>query len=759
MAIMKIMVKEKNPCSRLAFSLVELLITLSVVGVLSSIAMLGLANANKNLDKSKLELDVSRINRAVDVYVSSGGSLEGITVAQDVLTELKKEVSSELEKTVVGQRGSMIDLRLEALSESNGEFRKRAVWNSDEKRFVIMHASNGIREFSLNKALGEVDYGSADRLTALRYSAMDGWVWESSDQGFATAQGPTSIPELDAPTLGASNGSSGANSSTLLAPLIGPNSGIHALATFPLTITLTKPASNPDDAIIVYSTGANSWSRYTSPFEVPPNTTVYGFCSHPDPAWQDSERAIGSFQTNPEALEVALYTELNPVTFAEVGGELEPGNYLPLAPLEPIMVTLPNGYTIPDIYENSDQFQFHWTYDGSDPLTSNTGVTGIKFTKGYKNNNGHGNNYSGIDLSNPNWKQKALNSGWSQEEVDDFEQAALDDEMKPHDQIAYTIDYWNGATILPIRVVSKSKKPEYVTNSIVLSSNISIRKTNLRKTQMVAPDQPLKGDTIELILETDFGDMPAGARIYYTTDGSDPGIDADDNPLQGTLYTGPFDPLLGTAEMDGEVTIVSRVYPPEIYAGWFNVSQPDSYLFFVPTWELTGTAKGGFVENGVLSNSRDDTWTGSYFDWADPSNGAISMFSDISNREVFQIGELSYYNGSGYTSGDVGSFDFTIDLDVYASTERFDFQINQYISRNGSGSAVGDADIISLDDGNSFQAVNIYGTQYQLNIGFGTAGSVDGAISNELQVNEGEVGNAIIYGRLIAIDDWYDTLQ
>jgi hypothetical protein len=60
--------------------------------------------------------------------------------------------------------------------------------------------------------------------------------------------------------------------------------------------------------------------------------------------------------------------------------------------------------------------------------------------------------------------------------------------------------------------------------------------------------------------------MPAGAVIYYTTDGSDPGVGADNGPLSGELYSGGI-------ELDEDAVIAARVYPPSEYSKWFVASE------------------------------------------------------------------------------------------------------------------------------------------------------------------------------------------
>jgi len=732
------------------FSLIELLAVVAAVAILGSMAVVAISNSSQSVKQSKLEQDVSQLNSAVQVFLGSGGSLDGTETAQDVLTELKKEASGSGQKTVVGLRGSAIDKRLEAFSESDGESLQRAMWNAAQNKFVLVTATSGIREFRLNEQLGKVDYGSAARNTRLVYNSVEGWVWATRDFAFGSNSGPTEVGVVDTGSIGTIGGIGGANGSKLGTPTISPNSGFHALSTFPLEVSITKHSSDPQDAKIFFSTTPGVWSLYEGPFSADPGTNVQAFTTSVDPTWSDSDTASASYLNDPEALEIAVYTPKNPVTWTDVGGPVVPGTGTPDPVVPPIDVTLPGGDSIPDIYESSDQFQFFWTLDGSDPRYSSTRIKGITFSKGYKNNNGHGNNYSGVDISNPAWQKEQLDGGMTQTELT----ALIDDEMKPHDKIEYSLDEWGNASMLPVRVVAVSKNPSLVTNSYVISSNITIEKTSLRSPAINYQTGSVRGDTIEINVEVNYGDMPVGARIYYTTDGSDPGDDGTGNPVQGTLYTGPFDPLLDADESEGEALVVARVYPPVDHPEWFTVSPPSTTLYLVPTWDITGVATGWFYQDGVLTNRLDDASSGSYFTWSDSLGTGSTLFDSVSSRETFELGELSYYNGSGRAVGDVGVFDFAVQLDFNDTVSQFDYQLSQFVTQN-SGTVWENADMISFASNDSAQAINLYGADYYLNLEFGDSTSNGQTTLDEFQVQEGQLATAKLYGTLIQLGSWW----
>ena len=74
---------------------------------------------------------------------------------------------------------------------------------------------------------------------------------------------------------------------------------------------------------------------------------------------------------------------------------------------------------------------------------------------------------------------------------------------------------------------------------------------------------------LTLSLQTDYGDMPLGTRVFYMTDGSDPGVDASGEPTDGILFTSATDIPFGVTE------VKARVYPPVLYRQWFLPSEPE----------------------------------------------------------------------------------------------------------------------------------------------------------------------------------------
>ncbi len=465
------------------------------------------------------------------------------------------------------------------------------------------------------------------------------------------------------------------------------------------------------------------------PFAVDPGTNVQAYASHEDPQWGgDSDRAGAYYLNDAEELSIAINVPKNPITYAEAGGALEEGDYTPLAPLAPITVSLANSDRIPAQYQNSGNFQVYWTYDGSDPLSSSDQNDSGQFSGGYTG-----------------------------------------------DSIDYTLPKWDGASLLPIKVIAQSNNASVVTNSGVISANIGIDRTQLSAPAIEYLEEIDRGDTVDLRKLVDDGNMPVGARIYYTIDGTDPGDDGNGNPLSGTLYTGPFDPLNGADEYATIAEIKARVYPPEQYAAWFRVSPLTSSDYLLPGWEISGEASGWFSNvqgnNNLVSNLWGDD-ASNYFQWGDPRNWGTganwlyfdgSSFNDVGADERFRVGVLSYYNGTVSLDSTANAVDFTVQLEFGGEAIQFDYGFD-LLSTPNTGNSWQNADYVWFNDPNidslsfgtqSEQRVNLYGVDYTLNLEFGETSSNGFASVDQFHVKEGRSASANLYAKLISVGSWW----
>ena len=100
--------------------------------------------------------------------------------------------------------------------------------------------------------------------------------------------------------------------------------------------------------------------------------------------------------------------------------------------------------------------------------------------------------------------------------------------------------------------------------------------------------------SIDLVLDN--ADVPEGAYIYYSIDGTDPGFDSSNVPLEGQLYTTPFTP-------EADVQIVARAYPPDPIGNWFEVSAPVLETLVLPNYDVY--IGGDFFLDGTTNTHRN----------------------------------------------------------------------------------------------------------------------------------------------------------
>ena len=119
---------------KLAYTLVEILMTISIIGGLSGTGYVVMKNVNLSSSELKLDQDVRTINNAIRIYLTNGGKLPTDTSASNVVDKIRRQ-AMDLRKNA-GLKSSTIDPRTKL-----GDFvtsGKRAVWDSESQRFEIV---------------------------------------------------------------------------------------------------------------------------------------------------------------------------------------------------------------------------------------------------------------------------------------------------------------------------------------------------------------------------------------------------------------------------------------------------------------------------------------------------------------------------------------------------------------------------------------------------------------------------------------------
>lgn len=523
-----------KPTARLGFSLVEVLMVVAVMSTVTAGAIFTLVNINQAAQNTKLQRDVMVVNNAIRIYLMSGGtfSASDLESPATLLDKLKKRTTAESAKQMAGLRGGMADERLtyEMQSEaeaSSGAERARFVADLTNPRFVIQKSgAAGIRRFVLDVSLATKDFGTEERAATMKLAKKDPWVWDYKDTGPGRAT--PGLPPSTSPGTTNPNPPDQGNL-TLNPPDFSVAGGTTALTTFPKPVALV-PTNPAGTAQILYSLNNGPFVPYSGPVTVDPGQSLTGVSISMDPDhYDDSASRSETYKTTPvKPWPFMLFGE-DSYTYFELGGEAAPGTPAP-SPSGSVSGSgfILNMLLIPKAYRNSSVFRYAWTTDGTNPLSSTTALLQSDFTDGF--------------LSTP---------------------------------IGLPLSAFGSSSSVTVTSGVRAINKAIVTDSDTVDQVIDVSRIDLRK-----PMVSIDGRDVTLKLDVSHRDMPKGARIYYTTDGTDPGADANKNPLRGTLYSGA--PFTLTGSTGSEVTIKARVYPPVGYPQFFKVSDQESRKLDLP---------------------------------------------------------------------------------------------------------------------------------------------------------------------------------
>ncbi|MFT5466668.1 MAG: type II secretory pathway pseudopilin PulG [Verrucomicrobiales bacterium] len=121
-------------------SLIEAVLAIAILGVVAAIAFTSTQRVNEGSQLTKLRSDITTLNQAIEVYISNGGDLTGITNPQAVIDKLKTRRTAESDAAFAGFGNSMIDKRLQVRLQTSAEASSddpRAVWNPSSIQFEI----------------------------------------------------------------------------------------------------------------------------------------------------------------------------------------------------------------------------------------------------------------------------------------------------------------------------------------------------------------------------------------------------------------------------------------------------------------------------------------------------------------------------------------------------------------------------------------------------------------------------------------------
>ncbi len=590
-----------------AFTLLESMLAITVISGIASVGYVGFIEIKAATKATKLEQDIAVINKALRVYEAHGGDLNENLSPQEVIDKLKTVASDNTYNEIIGLRESMIDSRLELVMQTRLEAssrKPRALWDTDAKRFIVARSGGlGIESFRINELLGRAPSVMEDRRSTLKLAKKSNWVWDYDDKnddrdGLIV---PISLEQgVPVPLASATHYDGPLNLNAPSFSSSGGNYDLHDFESFRLSLSNPNPEGS---SRIFYSKDGKSWNLYSGQnFEINPGDSIAAMAASLEPgSWADSGVSLNAYNADPVQLEIGLSAFQNPINYEQLGGKMVTSSDNAFAGA-PVLVSLLNSESIPNRYQNSNHFRIAWSFDGTDPAKK-IDNDGQRFSGGF----------AGTEL-------------------------------------AYTLDDWGQRDEFEVKVLAKSLNSGILKDSSVSEISIGIDKIDLgAPTGNVNETGDLLGEKkITMAPVLSHGSLPHGWRIYYTSDGTDPGHDGSGEPVRGTLYAGPIDPFKGSGD---EIKINARVYGPEGYAHWFNPSVPYSIAlsrWHVPKWE--GYLGGVFHKStyATFHNIRQHGTVGGLDLSFDPRlglNGIGKAIAIQSDGKAIAAGQFTSVNG------------------------------------------------------------------------------------------------------------------
>lgn len=166
-----------SPSPVRAFSLMEALITIAILGIVAAGAVQVIPGTNDDAKLSKLESDVAAVNQAVKIYLENGGSLDGLGDPQAVVDKLKARREKSSAAQFGGLRSGTVDKRLAVQMQTADQASTnatRAIWNAASQRFEITtEGEGGVAWFFFDDTLAAVDFGTEVVRDTLQEVAAD----------------------------------------------------------------------------------------------------------------------------------------------------------------------------------------------------------------------------------------------------------------------------------------------------------------------------------------------------------------------------------------------------------------------------------------------------------------------------------------------------------------------------------------------------------------------------------------------------------
>jgi prepilin-type N-terminal cleavage/methylation domain-containing protein len=294
--------RRKGQCG---FSLVEVMLAVVMIAVLASIAIATFGRTDDGARRLVLEGDANMLNKAVQTYVASGGSLEGATSPGAVVAKLKTTTTVDQSQKIAGMRGPFIDLRLDLVPASASD-QASLLYDASTGMFKVTEGNAGMVP-NLNETLAEAAVTTEDRHVSLALAKQEKWVWDYKDKAAPDKVAPVRPTGTNVVATTPTNPTPNPQALPLNPPEfsqpgfeLGPND-------FPQVVTLTN-ANPTGSSEILYRMNGGAWTRYETGLSIPlqATTKIEAYATPLTVTWKPSTQAVETFTFRPGQLTVPV---------------------------------------------------------------------------------------------------------------------------------------------------------------------------------------------------------------------------------------------------------------------------------------------------------------------------------------------------------------------------------------------------------------------------------------------------------------------
>ncbi len=270
---------------------IQLVAAVAVIGIIAAISLNKMTNLGERAEETRLKEHVQALNSSVKLYISSGGTIDQVASAQQVISKLKTQAANG--KSIPGFRGNFIDYRLKPVEQTpeeaatDGEL--RVLWDGAAREFrIARNGSKGIKTFELDPSVTpetlEVEERSAFFELAANEDTEGSWVWDYDKDASVT---DSSIVSVGLPSTAADIDPSASTQSKeqLLQPTVSPAPGEYPLSEYGeagKTITISNPNNISGEVSETYvSVNGEIWEAVddNATLQVPPGANVATFAN------------------------------------------------------------------------------------------------------------------------------------------------------------------------------------------------------------------------------------------------------------------------------------------------------------------------------------------------------------------------------------------------------------------------------------------------------------------------------------------------